>query len=53
MALPSRPETERLFFVLIPAGEENKNLDQIRNIYSYLIENKFDRKSILVALGAM
>ena len=35
----------------IPAGESHKNLDEIRRIYTYLIEEKLDRKDILVALG--
>ena len=35
----------------IPAGEENKNLDSIKDIYIHLIENKLDRKDLLVALG--
>lgn len=35
----------------IPAGEENKNLDQIRSLLRFLIENHFDRSSYLVALG--
>ncbi len=35
----------------IPAGEENKTLDQIGNIMRFLIENHFDRKSYLIALG--
>lgn len=35
----------------IPAGEENKNLDQIRALLRFLIENHFDRSSYLVALG--
>lgn len=34
-----------------PAGEENKNLDQIRDLYRFLIEHKFDRKDMLIALG--
>lgn len=34
-----------------PAGEENKNLDVIRDIYKFLIENGFDRKDMLLALG--
>ncbi len=34
-----------------PAGEENKNLDTVKSVYSFLIENKFDRKDLLVALG--
>lgn len=36
---------------VIPAGEENKNLDEIRRLYVHLIEHHLDRKDILVALG--
>lgn len=32
-------------------GEKNKNLDTIREAYKFLIENHFDRKDYLVALG--
>jgi len=46
----SRVSSE-VYKYVIPAGEENKNLDQVREIYKYLIENKFDRKSVLIALG--
>ena len=35
---------------IIPAGEVNKNLEQIQGIYEYLIQNHFDRKDMLVAL---
>ncbi len=35
----------------IPAGESNKNLDEIRKIYSFLMERHFDRHDLLVALG--
>ena len=35
----------------LPAGEQYKNLDQIRTIYQHLIEQKFDRKDMLAALG--
>ncbi|MGN1021955.1 MAG: iron-containing alcohol dehydrogenase, partial [Lachnospiraceae bacterium] len=35
----------------IPAGEENKTLSQIQEIYRFLIENHFDRSSLLAALG--
>ncbi|MDE7177255.1 MAG: 3-dehydroquinate synthase [Lachnospiraceae bacterium] len=34
-----------------PAGEENKTLDTVRDIYRHLIEEKFDRKDMLIALG--
>lgn len=33
------------------AGEENKNLDVVRELYHFLIESNFDRKDGLVALG--
>ncbi len=42
---------DKIFSFVIPAGEENKNLDEIRKVYAYLIDNKMDRKSVLVALG--
>ncbi len=34
-----------------PAGEESKNLDTVKEVYKFLIEEKFDRKDMLVALG--
>lgn len=34
-----------------PAGEENKTLDTVKSIYTFLIEEKFDRKDLLIALG--
>lgn len=34
-----------------PAGEENKTLDTVRAIYQKLIEEAFDRKDLLLALG--
>ena len=36
---------------VITAGEENKNLDNIKELYKFLIEKKFDRKDMLLALG--
>lgn len=33
------------------AGEENKTLDTVKEAYKFLIENGFDRKDMLVALG--
>lgn len=41
----------KLYNFVFPEGEPSKNLDVVRNLYTYLIENKFDRKDILVALG--
>ncbi len=33
------------------AGEQNKNLATVQKIYTHLIEGKFDRKDVIVALG--
>lgn len=35
----------------IPAGEQYKNLDTVRGLYEFLIQNTFDRNDVLVALG--
>ena len=40
-----------VFSYTIPAGEEHKTLDEIRRLYAFLLENRFDRKDILAALG--
>jgi 3-dehydroquinate synthase len=42
---------KKVVVVDFPYGEENKNLDTVKNIYASLIENKFDRKDMLLALG--
>lgn len=34
-----------------PAGEESKNLDTVRKVYTFLIQEGFDRKDMLIALG--
>ena len=34
-----------------PAGEANKTLDTVKDIYKKLIEEEFDRKDLLIALG--
>ena len=34
-----------------PAGEESKTLDTVKQLYSHLIEEHFDRSDMLVALG--
>jgi len=34
-----------------PDGEKSKNLETVKNIYEFLILNKFDRKDMLIALG--
>ena len=42
---------DQIFEFVIPAGEQNKTLDNIKKIYEYLIQNHFDRKDCLLALG--
>ncbi len=42
---------KEIYIHSFPAGEENKNLDTVRNVYTFLIEKKFDRKDLLIALG--
>lgn len=34
-----------------PEGEENKNLDTVKKIYKFLIEEGFGRRDMLIALG--
>ncbi len=34
-----------------PAGEANKTLDTVKDAYEFLIQEKFDRKDLLIALG--
>lgn len=36
---------------VFPAGEESKNLDVVRKVYRFLIEEGFERKDMLLALG--
>ncbi len=43
--------SKKVIRFVFPAGEENKNLDTIKKLYTVLIEAGFDRKDMLVALG--
>ena len=43
--------SERVTLYTIEAGEEHKSLDTVRGIYEHLIQEHFDRKDLLVALG--
>lgn len=45
------PLFEKVTVFLFPAGEENKNLLTVQQLYTHLIEEKFERKDILFALG--
>ncbi len=42
---------DQVFEFVLPAGEENKTLDNIKKLYEHLILNRFDRKDCLIALG--
>ena len=42
---------DQVFDFVIPAGEENKTLDNVKKLYEHLILNHFDRKDCLIALG--
>ena len=42
---------KKIVIFTFPAGEESKTLDTAQNIYQFLIEEKFDRKDMLLALG--
>ena len=37
--------------ILIPDGEEHKNLETVQKVYTSLVDRKADRSSTLVALG--
>ena len=40
-----------VFLHIFPAGEASKNTDTVGALYQFLIENHFDRRDILLALG--
>jgi len=42
------PENQIL---VIPSGEENKNLSQVESVWNFLGEQKADRKSVLINIG--
>ena len=37
--------------IVIPSGEQNKNIETVQDIWSKLIENHADRKSLLINVG--
>ncbi|MCM1467097.1 MAG: 3-dehydroquinate synthase [Alistipes sp.] len=41
----------RVFVYTFPAGEANKTLSTVEDVYEFLIQNKFDRTDLLAALG--
>lgn len=42
---------DKIFTYILNSGEESKNLNEIYNIYEFLLNNGIDRKSLLIALG--
>ena len=46
-----KDKCQKIIVYAFPNGEENKNLDTVKDIYTFLIQNKFDRKDMLLALG--
>ena len=45
------PYAKEVFIYAFSYGEENKNLDTVKEIYEFLIQNKMERKDMLLALG--
>ena len=48
---PSLPNLQPLPKVLPSVFQEYKTLDTVKDAYTYLIQEKFDRKDLLIALG--
>ncbi len=47
----SREHFSKIISFVFPEGEPSKNLDTVRELYVKLIEEHFDRKDVLLALG--
>lgn len=45
------PMCAKICVYAIPAGEANKTLDSVKDIYEFLIKEGFNRKDLLIALG--
>ena len=46
-----KPIARSVKSITFEAGENSKNLDTVKMVYKSLIDNKFDRKDIIIALG--
>lgn len=46
-----QPYCKEVHSFYFDAGEKQKNLNTVQNAYRFLIEHKFDRKDLLIALG--
>ncbi|MCR5753883.1 MAG: 3-dehydroquinate synthase [Acetatifactor sp.] len=45
------PKCKKAVKYVFEAGEKSKNLDTVKAVYQFLIEQEFDRKDMLIALG--
>lgn len=43
--------SKKAYKFVFPAGEANKNLYTVKDVYTFLINQHFDRKDLLIALG--
>lgn len=46
-----KDKCKKLVVYAFPAGEQSKNLDTVKSIYEFLIQNRFERRDMLLALG--
>ena len=46
-----KDKCKQIIVFSFPNGEKSKNLDTVKNIYEFLIQNNFERKDMLLALG--
>lgn len=46
-----RPHCQAVHVFVFPEGEASKNLYTVQDVYRFMIEHKFDRKDLLLALG--
>lgn len=46
-----QPVCKEVHLFVFEAGEAHKNLDTVRSLYEFLIQNQYDRNDMLVALG--
>ncbi len=49
--LSVKDKCKKALHFVFPEGEQSKNLDVVRQLYKYLIQEQFDRKDLLIALG--
>lgn len=46
-----RKNFKQVFLYAFPAGEEQKNISTVNSVYEFLIQHRFDRHDLLIALG--